>query len=142
MDAYENLTAAWPSWSPTWTATSVNPNLGNGTLIGAYRQVGKTIDTYIRLIWGSTTTGGTGTWLFTLPVTNLSFGTDALYAFAEDASASFDYPVAVRLQSSTPNVVRLGAHTSTGAIGTISGTHPFTWAVSDVLLIKGTYTLS
>lgn len=59
--------AAWTSFTPVWTAASVNPAIGNGTLAGAYRQIGKTLDCRFTINAGGTTTFGTGQWQITLP---------------------------------------------------------------------------
>ncbi len=55
------------SYTPTWTAQSANPSLGNGTLVGSYFQKGLLVDVFLNLTIGSTTTLGTGLWLFSLP---------------------------------------------------------------------------
>jgi len=57
------------AFTPTWTASSVNPTLGNGTLNGRYFQLApKAIFVRIDLAIGSTTSGGGGTYSFALPV--------------------------------------------------------------------------
>lgn len=60
-------TWSWATWTPTWTNLSV----GNGTVTARYVQTGKTVDCFIRLVVG-TTTSITGTVSFTLPVTAAS----------------------------------------------------------------------
>lgn len=57
---------AWASYTPTWTATS-NPSLGNGTLVGRYHKIGRTVVVEINLIPGSTTTFGSGGYSFAIP---------------------------------------------------------------------------
>jgi hypothetical protein len=60
---------AWTAYTPTWTAPTTNPVLGNGTLTGQYMvQNGKTVHYRIVLIMGSTTTYGSGMYLLSLPV--------------------------------------------------------------------------
>lgn len=56
------------SWTPTW----VNWNIGNGTVIAKYIQIGKLVYARLSVTWGSTTsiTGGDPT--FTLPATAVS----------------------------------------------------------------------
>jgi hypothetical protein len=73
FDAYENLTGAWTDYSASlaWTASSVNPALGNGTKGARYMQAGKTVQYQGRIVMGSTTTYGTGDWRVNLPVTAL-----------------------------------------------------------------------
>jgi hypothetical protein len=57
----------WDSYTPTWTTSGSAPSIGNGSLVGRYRIVGKKMDIWIQLTWGSTTNGGTGDFTFTLP---------------------------------------------------------------------------
>jgi len=58
----------WTVYTPIWTASVTNPTLGNGTLTGRYVAMGPTIVGEIRLAFGSTTTRGSGTYRFSLPV--------------------------------------------------------------------------
>jgi len=62
------VAGAWAAFAPAWTATGTNPALGNGTLTGRYSQVGKTVSYEILLLAGSTTTFGSGIYVFSLPV--------------------------------------------------------------------------
>ena len=63
----EDLRASvWTAYTPTWTA-SVDPTLGNGTLVGRYSRRGNLVVAALRLTWGSTTDAGTGAWYFSLP---------------------------------------------------------------------------
>lgn len=70
--------AAWTSYTPTWTAATTNPVLGNGTLVGRYKQFGKTVLVNITLTAGSTTTFGTGAYSFALPFAAANQGDTAL----------------------------------------------------------------
>ena len=60
-----DVSGAWSSWTPTWA----NMTIGNATVVGRFKQVGKTVVWSLSVTIGSTTsftsTGGT----FTLPVT-------------------------------------------------------------------------
>lgn len=58
----------WTAYTPVWSSTGTAPVLGNGTLSGAYQQVGKKVDFVTRLTAGTTTTFGTLQYRFTLPV--------------------------------------------------------------------------
>ncbi len=61
---------AYNSPSLTWTASSSNPSLGNGTLEGRYQLLGsKGVHLQVLLTYGSTSTPGTGYWIFNLPFT-------------------------------------------------------------------------
>src|ERR1044071_1955961 len=59
-DALVALSDPWDSYTPTWTNSTTNPTIGNGTLSGAYIQVGKFVVFRVSIGMGSTTTFGTG----------------------------------------------------------------------------------
>jgi hypothetical protein len=69
----------WVNDVGTWTtistpetlwvsASNPQPAKGNGVCVAAYKLVGKTLDFRFKLVFGSTTTFGTGAWRVTLPV--------------------------------------------------------------------------
>lgn len=62
------------TYTPAWTASSVNPSLGNGTLLGNWSRRRDMIRVNILLTIGSTTTLGTGNWIFSLPFVRDSGG--------------------------------------------------------------------
>jgi hypothetical protein len=64
-----DVTGPWQSFTPTWTS-STPPSLGNGTLTGRYMLIGKTCFAVISLAFGSTTTLGSGNYLFGMPFTS------------------------------------------------------------------------
>ncbi|MFF3300975.1 hypothetical protein [Streptomyces sp. NPDC002908] len=68
-DQFASMFDAWSTYTPTWTSSGTNPSLGNGTLTGRYIKIGRTCTASILLTTGSTTTYGTGTYLFSLPFT-------------------------------------------------------------------------
>ncbi|MDH6709741.1 hypothetical protein P3T27_006490 [Kitasatospora sp. MAA19] len=64
----------WSSFTPTWTASTINPILGNGTLTSRWTRVGRQI-TWIGLMSaGSTTNGGNGVWAMSLPTPSAANG--------------------------------------------------------------------
>jgi hypothetical protein len=66
-DTYYKVPGAWTSYTPTWTAATTNPTLGNGTLVGRYSKIGRQVTVHINLIPGNTTAFGAGTYNFLLP---------------------------------------------------------------------------
>ena len=60
----DDSVSVWTAYTPTWTAATTNPSIGNGTLAGRYTQIGKTCVLVIGLTAGSTTTYGSGNWSF------------------------------------------------------------------------------
>lgn len=66
-DTYFKVPGAWTSYTPSWTASTTNPSLGNGTIVGRYQKIGRFVAFHVNLITGSTTTYGSGTYNFSLP---------------------------------------------------------------------------
>lgn len=60
--------------TPTWTATNINPSVGNGSLTSRWCRVGRQITWIGTLAAGSTTNGGDGLWRMSLPVQAASNG--------------------------------------------------------------------
>jgi hypothetical protein len=63
-----SYTGDWIAYTPSWTSSGTSPAIGNGTLTGGYRRIGQQIDFWMELTAGSTTTFGTGSWRFSLPI--------------------------------------------------------------------------
>jgi hypothetical protein len=59
----------WQTFDVRWLTTSpaALPSIGNGRLTGRYTRIGNTVHLRIDLVIGSTTSVGSGAWLFTLP---------------------------------------------------------------------------
>jgi hypothetical protein len=62
-------TEALQTYNPVWTATTTNPTIGNGTLAGKYLVMGRLVFSSIKIIAGSTTDRGSGTYRVSLPFT-------------------------------------------------------------------------
>lgn len=123
---------AWTSYTPTWSGTTTNPVIGNGSITAAYKQVGKTVWYRGQIVFGSTTTFGSGTWELTWPVTPTSLAnTNGGFigpAYVLDNSSGATWS-AVILSSSTTKL-RI-AVTNAAATGVLTNSAPTTWAVSD-----------
>lgn len=59
---------AWSAYSPALTASTTNPTMGASTLVGRFKQIGKTVFFQLRLTIGSGFAAGTGFYKFSLPV--------------------------------------------------------------------------
>lgn len=136
--------APWAAYTPTWTSTGTAPSIGNGTLSGRHQQIGKTVTFAFNMTAGSTTTFGTGSYRFSLPVTSATgiytSGTFALggWAYGEDAAIT-GYMFFPRWISTTTFELVYHSTTVAGAAGNVVGsTTPFTWGSAD--FIRGTIT--
>jgi hypothetical protein len=133
---------AWVSYTPVWTAASVNPAIGNGTMTGQYKVIGKTCFVRGNIVMGSTTTFGTGEWYVSMPFTasnadailmtaNLLDQGSAWYnAVLNGARAGFNYKTAIQYQA-------VG-----GTANDVNATQPFTWATSDRFIWNGSYEIA
>lgn len=65
--AIQQLVDGGVTYTPTWTASTTNPTIGNGSVNGRYIALGKLIFVAIRVNFGSTTNAGTGLYMFGLP---------------------------------------------------------------------------
>lgn len=132
--------AAWTSFTPTWTGSSSNPAIGNGSIEGKYRLVGKTLDVEIKLTAGSTTTFGSGTWRFTLPgglSANFTVGVPGVLNSTGIVHQASDLlAVVVPLNSDATKVnVKSVASTASGALNLVSDTFPASWSSGHALYI-------
>jgi hypothetical protein len=119
------------TFNPQWGADSVNPAIGNGTLVAYYTRIGKQVHVDIDLTMGSTTTFGTGDWFFSVLPFDCNANIGACGA-AElfDNSTGNNYPATARITKNTA-VVRIVAPATT--LGGVDSAQPFTWAQSDIL---------
>ncbi|MFF9324049.1 hypothetical protein ACF1AY_04950 [Streptomyces sp. NPDC014776] len=76
-DQFNSFFGAWTVYTPTWTGTSTNPSIGNGTITGRYMKIGRTVICEMNLVTGSTTTYGAGQYGFSLPAQAAASGVDA-----------------------------------------------------------------
>lgn len=121
------------TYTPVWTAVSVNPAIGNGTLTGNYLLDGSVVKFIIGLTVGSTTTFGTGLWRFSLPIAAVAPLTPHATALAFDTSGAISR-LAMAISISTTTIALNGDNA-----GQFSATVPFTWATGDTINLYGEY---
>lgn len=81
----------WTPYTPTWTASVSDPAIGNGSIVGRYQMVGpKTCAARFSVTGGSTTSIGSGNYLFGLPVsTNPTNGDQVGTGFWESSGGLY-----------------------------------------------------
>lgn len=122
----------WQTYTPSWTATTTNPVIGNGTLTGRYvRMFGRTYVVHIRMVAGSTTTFGSGIWIFSAPSGLSGAASTHWTGWAEKAGSSTNTVV---VYSDPTNFVLFAASALADTRqGWITPTCPFTWATNNEL---------
>jgi hypothetical protein len=130
---------AWTTYSPAWTAAASNPSIGNGTLTGRYKQIGKTTFVYVKMQAGSSTTFGSGQWRFSLPV-NASASANAILPTTMLDNGSFWYQglAYTEYEGDASYVVPVWNRGATGSLP-VDATTPYTWATTDSLAFSGSY---
>jgi hypothetical protein len=131
------LDMGWTAYTPTWTAASTDPVIGNGTKAGRYQKTGKMVTYVGRITMGSTTTFGTGVWYATLPVAAVV--TSPFLRYPGSAYFYDNSTIANRFGGSCglDTVNRIEFYPGSGVQTT--GTGPFTWANLDELQWSITY---
>jgi len=133
--------AAWTSYTPTWTSTGTAPVLGNGTIVGYYAKVGRLVTAKIAMEGGSTTTFGTGSYSFTLPLTAAVTGIAAnnfahVGSWATANSGVAYYSIVAMITQSAPTVVQ---GLVSGTANFFGATAPATWNASSQFVCTITY---
>lgn len=122
----QRLTETWETFTTFWASTGTQPAIGNGVLEGRKQVVGKWRRNYIKMIAGSTTTFGTGTYSW-----GLSESPRAGYVmgpmYIEDAGTTGRSALAVATAISTT------VQGVTSADAFVTATVPQTWAANDVM---------
>lgn len=136
-------TGGWIAFNTTWGNAGTANTLGNGTLSSFYTTRGKQVFFYITLTVGTTTTSGSSTWTFAVPIA-ASTGT-SIYA---GESHSFDTSTGSRYEgqnifsSTTVFLPFVDNGTAGGVLQLLSGTVPFTIANGDSFVLSGNYPTS
>jgi hypothetical protein len=138
------IDTAWTAYTPIWTAASSNPSIGDGSLQGWYKVIGKTCFVRGNIVIGSTTTFGSGEWYVSMPFTAsnadailmtanlLDNGTAWYNAVLNGARAGYDYKTAIQYQAAG------------GTALDVNATQPFTWSTTngDRFIWNGSYEIA
>lgn len=131
----------WTSYTPTLTATTTNPTIGNGTLTGFYKLLDpKTC--LVRIYWqfGSTSAAGSGTYSFAIPFTSASVGGNQVMAGVFTDSGTGFYACVGRIAASATT---LGVTVADSAGGrSLTEANPVAWATNDSIGLEGIYEIA
>jgi len=132
----------WTAYTPTWAADTGSVSIGNGQIVGSYKQIGKTVFFTARIQLGSSSSvSGSSGWRVGLPVTSVASPCVIANATYLDNGVAYYNGVANNeYNGSTTYVSPLCLVTPvTGTLTQVGSTQPFTWGNQDSLLITGTY---
>jgi len=121
----------WQSYTVSWTASTTNPAIGNGTLTGRYIVIGKLCTYVLGLVMGSTTTYGSGDWAFS-----------GVAHLRKVATANYER-IAEIVPANSVSVINMFTDPTQGSNSTkISATVPFTWGEGDAFRFEITYEIA
>lgn len=121
-----------------FTPGFTNLTIGNGSLFGTYRKIGKQVFVTFGFIAGSTTSVGTLTGITGLPFTTGTIGAGRFFAANGSAFKSgvgWYGAYAALFNAATSGSGPISAANDAG----MSATAPFTWAANDSLSLTATY---
>jgi hypothetical protein len=127
------------NFTPVWSSQGTAPSLGNGTLTGLLMQVGNQILFQINLTYGSTTTGGTGAWLFTVVYTPSGGPLSAVVRATHTGTGAGLYLG----QGALADATHLAAYASSVAPATaFTASSPVTFVNGDIISINGSFSIT
>jgi len=136
------------TYTPEWTGNSSNPSIGNGTIVGKYKIIGKTCFFEIKIVMGSTTSFGSGIYYVTLPVqksTDYANNVEIVGTASLDNIGVATYMGIVTINNSVSTnriEIRSYAGGAGGALSSVTPTVPFTFADGDGIYISGMYIIN
>lgn len=134
---------AWTAYTPSWTASGSNPAIGNGSITGQYKVIGKTLYLRITMQTGTTTTFGSGTYRVSLPggVALQTSGSEIQVAPANINTPSKSW-VGQALGVAANSYLSLYATTVTGDAQPCSPTVPAAWSNTSAFYINGVFEIA
>lgn len=129
------ISTGWTAFTPVFTAASGSPAVGNGTISGAYRRVGKAVENRGQFVFGSTSNAGTGEWYMSTSHTTDAQDAVVGSAFLHDSgTAYYSCICAFRAAATKLNFVTSATQVSNSA--------PFTWAAGDRVIWQIVFTVA
>jgi hypothetical protein len=133
------------NYTPSWTGSATAPVISvNGSLVGRYSVAGKMCHVNIAMTAGSSTTFGTGTWGFSLPipVANVPFQFMGHAHCRDSGTANYERNVIAQYSVSSGSVSLFVGGNDAANNNNISATVPFTWTTGDALTIDISYEIA
>jgi hypothetical protein len=136
------IESAWSSYTPVWTASGTNPVIGNGTIEGYYKVIGKTCFVRGNIAMGSTTTFGSGEWYVSMPFTAKHADAILLTATLLDNGSAWYNATMVGARAGFNDKAPIQYQTTGGTANDVNSIQPFTWTTSDRFIWNGSYEIA
>lgn len=131
---------AWTAYTPDWiNSGAVQPAIGNGSIVGRYRKVGRTVQFRVVITCGTTTTYGTAGGQFSIGLPAQAHGTGRQICHG-DAGIGSTYGMRGRIEASAYTAALWTPGTAAGgADRAVTTSQPAVWTTGSVLVLAGTY---
>ena len=129
----------WTTYNPSWTASTANPAIGNGTITGRYKAIGKTVFVSVKITMGTSTTFGTGTWRVSLPVAAFSTNSAIIPTLFNNNGNDWFQGTSYTEYAGSTSYVTLVLDRGTTGSAAITSAIPFTWGSTDSFSFVGSY---
>lgn len=137
-DQLNSMFDVWTSFTPVWSSSGTAPAIGNGSIVGRYMKIGRTVHAVIRMTCGATTTYGTGSYSWTLPFTASNTIADYLGEARLVGASAWHGQAVLSANSNLVSALLPGNATSTLSTA-MTGTTPKTVLSGDILRIQIAY---
>ncbi|WP_418063947.1 hypothetical protein [Pimelobacter simplex] len=128
----------WTAYTPTWSASTTNPVLNNGTIAGRYIKPGNLLFFRINLTMGSSTTFGSGAYALTLPPGIAIHAAGLQLVHAEAVIGSATYTCRGRISAGTSSVLLYTLPATAGTFDrAVTQASPATFASGSSLTVQG-----
>lgn len=130
------LGAGWTSYTPTFA----NTTLGNGTVTGAYKQIGKTVHFRATFTLG-TTSAVSGNVTVSLPLTSIAAVSNlpiGIANYLDGGTANYSGYIKWASTTTAELIANLAATTWTRS-DAVNGSNPISWGNTDGMQVTGTY---
>lgn len=129
---------AWSTYGTIASFTASGSNPSGGTWTGRYKQVGKSVEFWIRIVQAAGV--GTGTYKVLLPVAPIANYPSHFDVFVSDVSSGFFYVgKTFGLATSTVSLAYDSNGSANAPITALTNTAPFAMAAGDIIEITGSY---
>lgn len=127
------------SYTPSWTASTTSPTIGNGVLAGWHRKRSQVGDVLITVTVGSTSTAGSGVYRFGLPSGWTAKSTSPVVQYGglfrmNDASLS-NHAMGYCIVSAGGSFLTARTIDGSGTLGDVTNANPVAPASSDLYYI-------
>jgi hypothetical protein len=133
----------WTIYTPTWYSSGTQPSIGNGSLTGRYVTLGATVVGELRLIFGSTTSRGTGTYRFSLPTPGVAENYQPMgQVVLRDEGPGITYFGTAMFNNNNNDRMELWLHSQTATFDEgqpIDATTPVIFGTNDKILVHFQY---